>query len=482
MSDGEKRRLSLLASLESQVNGSLQARRPRAQASAPSETTEGQDQPIPIRDRQHRQERLNARRASQGSRQEPTSGEVVHVRAEAPTIAPAIAPPLPSLREREEYAPMPSLPVRTRKRSRGTIFSFFLFVVFPVIVVSIYYIAIASNQYVTEFKFAVRDSSTATSVATSTLTSLLGGPAAANPTDNYMVADYLVSRQIVDELQSKINVTKLYNRPSIDWWSRYDASKPIEKFVSYWQNMVYSNYDFVTGIATVRVRAFTPEDAYLISTTMVSLSERLINEIAMRPKLNAVKYAEEEVKRAEDRLKDIRAQMTSYRNKESVIEPNSSVVASNTTLAQTLRAALVQYETELGTLTKQHMRANSPYMQVLRSRINSTREQLAAVEAQVANAKEGNQPLSNVVGDYEKLNLEVQFAQTILTSTVQSLEQARANAMAQSLYVTPFVRPSRPESSTYPNRIESILTAGMICLFLWVIGLLTVRSIGEHLA
>jgi capsule polysaccharide export protein KpsE/RkpR len=54
--------------------------------------------------------------------------------------------------------------------------------------------------------------------------------------------------------------------------------------------------------------------------------------------------------------------------------------------------------------------------------------------------------------------------------------------MVQHLYVTPFVRPARPESSAYPNRVQSIVTIGLACFFFWTIGLLVTRSIREHLA
>jgi capsular polysaccharide transport system permease protein len=362
--------------------------------------------------------------------------------------------------------------------------SFLVFVMLPTIVASVYYIVYASNQYQVEFRFAVRETSQTGNAAgvASGLSALLATSAASNSAENYMVIDYLLSRQVVDELQEQIKVRDLYSRPNVDWWARFDPTQPMERFVKYWQHMVSAAYDQVTGVAAVQVRAFTPDDAHLIGVTMASLAERLVNQISQRPRLDAVKFAEQEVKRAEDRLREIRAQITEYRDKEAVIEPGSSVVTSQTTLASTLRATLTQYQTELSALTRQNLRPNAPHIVSLKSRINAVREQLAAVESQIGTSRDGSRPLSKVVGQYEQLDLERQFAQTILTSAVQSLEQARTNAIAQHLYVTPFVRPARPESSTYPNRLVSILTVGFACFFLWTIGLLVARSIGEHLA
>ncbi|WP_425065262.1 hypothetical protein [Reyranella sp.] len=155
---------------------------------------------------------------------------------------------------------------------------------------------------------------------------------------------------------------------------------------------------------------------------------------------------------------------------------------SNTTLASTLRQLIAQYQTDLAAVLSGGVGQNASQVQSLRLRIKATQEQLKAVEAEVRSAKQGDQSLSEVVGRYEQLDAERQFALAMLTSTMQSLEQARSNSMARRLFVVPYVRPALPESSTYPNRPLAIATVGGACLLLWVIALLLGRSIREHLA
>ncbi|MGC1466255.1 MAG: hypothetical protein WA792_11035 [Pseudolabrys sp.] len=368
-----------------------------------------------------------------------------------------------------------------RRRSYAGLISFVICVVVPIIFASIYYFFIASNEYVSEFRFTVTDSNTPSAAsAVSGLSSLLGGSAVPSSSQNYLVTDYLTSREAVDQLQAKINIKDIYSRPTIDWWSRFNASKPIEKFVPYWRKMVTADYDQVTGLATAQVLAFSPQDAYSVASELVILAEKLVNDIATRPQKDAVRYAENEVRRAEDRLKNIRGEMTKYRNMQGVIDPNSSVVVSNVTLAQNLRASLIQLQTELGSLVQQNINATSPTAQVLQSRINATKAQLAGVEAQISKTTDGSQALSKVVGEYEQLDLERQFAQNMVTSTMQTLEQARATAAAQHLYITPYVRPSVPESATYPKRFSSIGMVAITSFLIWVFGLLMIRSIREH--
>lgn len=381
-----------------------------------------------------------------------------------------------------EEVPHLELPQRQRRRPLGGILSFLLCVVVPTIVGAVYYIGYATDQYVVEFNFAVRDTSTATSTsaAAASLTAMVGTSSSANPTENYMVTEYMVSRQAVEDLQSKINIRQRYALPFIDFWSRLDASEPMERFAKYWKTMTTAEFDIITGTAVAQVKAFTADDAYLIAKTLLSLSEELINEVAQRPQRDAVRYAEAEVKRAEDRLKDIRAALSTYREKEGVIEPTTGVVLGNATLVSTLRATLSQLQTDMSALQKNRISANSPQMQNLQIRIKATQEQIKEVEGQISSAGQGT-AIAQVVARYEQLDLERQFAQNMLTSTMQSLEQARSNAMTKRIYITPYVMPAMPQTSLYPRRFVAILTVAGACLLLWTIALLLARSIREHL-
>lgn len=378
----------------------------------------------------------------------------------------------------------PRLPQRRRGSSLGGIISFCLCVVLPTILAAVYFIGFASKQYVVEWRFTVRDTNTATttSSAASTLTALLGGSSSASLPDNYMVAEYIKSEQAVIDLDKRIGLRARYERPDIDFWSRFDSTLPLEKFVRYWTYMVRASFDQITGTSVAQVRAFSAADAYLIGQTLVELTEDLVNEVAQRPLREAVHYAEAEVARAESRMKKVRVDLAEYRNTAAVIDPNSSVVLSNATVASSLRQMIAQYQADMGTMMQGGLGQNASQVQGIKRRIKATQDQLKEVESDIARRKEGNDPLSQVVGRYEELDVERQFAQNLLQSTVQSLEQARANAMARRVFVVPFVQPVLPESSTYPNRAVSILTVAGACLLLWTIALLVGRSIREHLA
>lgn len=390
-------------------------------------------------------------------------------------------------------SPLPSMPAKRRVSNWGTYISFTLFVVLPLIVSAIYLYAFASNQYVAEFRFAVTEMNpvlpgappapTSTSSSGGGLAAALGGYSVGNASmQNYVVVDYLASRQCVEELLKVLPLIEMYSRPTIDWWSRFSSSSSKEKFIEYWQKMVFTTYDPVTGLAFAQISAFSADEAFRIASAMVKLSEDLVNKIALRAQVDAVKFAEVELQRAEDRMKNVRAELMKFRLKEGVIDPSTAVVSPNIALAQQLRMSLLSYETDLSALGKQSIDPNAPAVKVLKSKIAATKQELARIEKEVSQDRDGANSLAEVMARYEKLDLERQYASNMLVSSQQALDTAKANAAAQHLYLTPYVRPTVPESATLPKRATSLLLQAGALFAFWLVLLTVYRGLKDHMA
>lgn len=378
---------------------------------------------------------------------------------------------------------IPELPRRSQRRRWGGLISFIICVVLPTIIAGVYYFVYATDQYVANFRFTVRDISTATSTsaATDTLTAMIGTSSKTSAPENYMLVEYMTSRQAAEDLQGKIDIVSRYSRPFVDSWSRLDGTVSMESLARYWKVMSKVEFDSIKGTSSAEIRAFTPEDAYLIANTLLSLGEDLINEMAQRPQREAIQYAEAEVKRAEDRLKAIVADVAAFRRDFGVIDPMTNIVMSNAKVAETLRSSMATIQTEIASMRRQGLSSNAQQMQTQQTRLKATEDQLKEVEAQISKTRPaGDQSIAKTVARYEQLEQERVFAQNMLTSTMQTLEQARANAASKRLYITAFVKPAEPQVSTYPRRFIATLTVAGAALLLWTISLLLARSIGEH--
>ena len=89
--------------------------------------------------------------------------------------------------------------------------------------------------------------------------------------------------------------------------------------------------------------------------------------------------------------------------------------------------------------------------------------------------------LSESLGEYEKLNIEYQFAQKVLESALSNLEATSQISLSKSKYLVKIDEPKIPDESLWPRPIlASVITLILTIFSLGGISLL-VSAIREHL-
>jgi len=356
--------------------------------------------------------------------------------------------------------------------------SFIACVLVPIMVVAVYLFTIAADQYVSEFRFSL------SSIDPPRLDplSLLAGNASHSPAglESQIVVHYIASRAMVDQLDGSLDLRHMFSPPEADWWARLPRPTSIEALVLYWRGQVDPFYDPANGTVVVRVRAFTPVEALQLAKAIVTASEQLVNELSSRARHDTVRNAETEVAQAETRLKAVLGEIRAFRDKEGLIDPGKTAEAAGTLTAR-LRDELVRTNSDLTTL-KSYMRDDAPAVKVLKARIRSLETQQHVVAHDLTDPdRNRNDTLSRQLSSYEQLESERRFAEAAYQHALQGLDQARANADRQQVYIASFVPPSLPEEALYPRRWRSLGIVALIAFALWAIGGLAVQSIRDHL-
>jgi len=230
----------------------------------------------------------------------------------------------------------------------------------------------------------------------------------------------------------------------------------------------------------VRARAFNPQDALKLADGILASSERLVNNLSARARRDALRNAEDEVSRAEKRLKSALTRVREFRDKEGIIDPRKTADAT-VALAGRVRDELVRTDTELSTL-KHYMRDDAPSIKMLEARVQSLEAQRRAVESEVTDTeKTRSAALSRVMGSYEQLEAERTFAENTYQHALQAFDRSRNNADRQQVYLATFVRPTAPEEALYPRRLQSFAVASGVSFVVWMIGGFILQSIRDHL-
>ncbi|MGO1074923.1 hypothetical protein [Inquilinus sp. CA228] len=422
------------------------------------------------------------------SRRRPADELVTGFR-DVPTVRSAPPPTARRTPLERRYDTQPEtlrLPSRKARLSAGFWLSLLLMVVLPTALGAAYYLYVAADQYVSEFRFAVKSSNGSASSATTDLVGAALGQSARLSafSDNFIVADYITSREAVADLMKTVDLRAVYSNKAADYLARLDPTVPVEKLVEYWQNRVDASFDVSTGISIVQVRAFTAEESLRVAKALIASSEDLVNRIAERAREDSVRFAERDVKNAEDRLREITAKLRQFRNVQQT--PDLSTSASGTlSLSLQLRTSLAQMEAQLTSLST-HMAPDAPTMKVLKNNIAATRDQLGKIEGELgAGAAPAGNPNSEgyaaTLSDYEDIRLELQFAQQSYQNMLTALDQVRSSTMSDRTYLMPYVEPTLAEYALYPQRVEDVLIVFLIAFVAWAITMLTVHAVRDHM-
>jgi len=255
----------------------------------------------------------------------------------------------------------------------------------------------------------------------------------------------------------------------------------VEELVYYWKGQVDPFYDPANGTVAVRVRAFAAADALRLAQTIVAASERLVNELSARARRDALHHAEAELGQTESRLKTVLAEMRAFRDREGLIDPARTAETTGL-LSARLRDELVRAKADLATL-KAYMRDDAPSVKVLKARIHSLEAQRTSLAREMTDPDAARpDTLSRVLGSYEQLESERKFAEASYQLALRGLDQARANADRQRVFIASFIPPRLPEEALYPRRWRALGTVALIAFALWAIGGLAVQSVRDHLA
>lgn len=364
-------------------------------------------------------------------------------------------------------------------RSTRVLPSFLLFVVLPTLLSLLYLVAVASPQYESELSFTVQQG-TKSPRAMSGIMALAAQVSGFSSTsqETYMVLEYLRSLDAIKDLGGAAFLEPIFARSGIDYLARMDKGLPAEEIHKYWGDKIIPELDTRSGIITLKVRAFSPEDAYGLASRLLNLSEDLINSVSQRSREKTLERVEGDLRRSLTLVKQSRDQLRDFQNAEGSINPSQDAEHLASILAE-LTLKRIEIETEIGVLLPQ-IKGDSPAIRVKREQSDALKKQIDALEARMTGLPQSDSSIAQKLVKYESLQADLQYYEKLYAISMSAYEQAREDVLKQQIFVIPTVKPSLAESSDYPNLFEVCVSIFLLSLSLWSIGILTASSIKDH--
>jgi capsular polysaccharide transport system permease protein len=352
---------------------------------------------------------------------------------------------------------------------------FLLTVAAPTLLATLYFGLFASNVYVSESQFVVRSPD---KPATTGLGILLKSTGFSNSGDEVFVAqDYVRSRDALRALNRKAAVERAYADRGISIFDRFNPlglNGSFEDLFDYYQKRVAVQYDTTSSIATLTVRAFKPEDAYRMNRQLLTLAEGVVNRLNERGRTDLVQFAEREVRDAQVEDRNAAVALASYRNGRGVVDPEEQAKAQLEMVSK-LQDELIGARMQL--LQLNQMAPENPQIPILKTRIAGLAHEIDVQMGRVAGDRKS---LSASAVQYQRLELERQFAEKRLAAALTSFQEAQSEARRKQAYVERIVEANIPDEASEPRRLRGILATFVLGLVAWAILRMLLAGIREH--
>ncbi len=357
---------------------------------------------------------------------------------------------------------------------------FGLAVLLPTFLATIYFGFYASDIYTSESSYVVR-SPNKQSAASSGLGALLNGAGfsgfAKAPDDVFAVTQYIRSRDALNFLDERLDLRAAWQSKTIDLFHRFDplgSDQSNEALYEYYQKRVTVGADGSSGITRLGISGFDPEQVLRINELLLGQAEALVNVLNERGRKDLIRFAEGEVQLAEEKAKGAAQALSDFRNTQAVVDPEKQTMLHFEQIAR-LQEELIRTR---GQLTQLKVFApDSPHPPALQLRAQTLEVEIAAETEKITG---GENSLASKAADYQRLQLEREFADKQLAIAMSALEGARNEAQRQQLYLETIAKPSLPDEATRPKRLRGIFTTFILGLVAWGILSMLLAGVREH--
>ena len=354
--------------------------------------------------------------------------------------------------------------------------AFFLLVVLPTLAAATYFGLVAANQYESSADFIVRRSD---SVATgANVGQILGfnlGSGATGP-DAVLVQEYLLSHDAVARLAARDGLVDVFRRPEADWFSRLWSAHPSpERLLAYYLRHVDVEGDESSGILHLTVHSFQPRDSYRIAAQLLEMGEQQINAINERTYNDNVAASRREMAQTREQLARIQATLTSYRQSNRDVNPESTGQAQ-LTLVTGLTGNLVDARARLGTMAGV-ISHDSPQYRALARQVRALEGQVAGQTTKIAGP---DRSVANRLSEYEQLVIQRDEIAKVYSEAAVRSQAAQDEARRKQLYLIRVVEPNMPVRAEFPKRWQMVASVFAGLFLAYAIVWLLWAGVKEH--
>jgi len=318
---------------------------------------------------------------------------------------------------------------------------------------TLYWLLIASDRYVSEANVIIRKTDSV-SVPSFDISMLVSGIGGVNRADQLLLREYLLSVDMLKQLDAQLDLRSHYSDGRRDLVSRMwfkDAS--MEWFHRHYLSRVEVVYDDFAGVLRVKAQAYDPKTAQLVSSMLVKEGERYMNQLGHDLAEVQVSFLNTQVNLAQLRFQQASQALLNFQNSKGLLSPQATAESISTVIAG-LESQRAQLQTQLAALPRTLDR-DHPNIMMLNQSLAAVDRQIEQEKAKLATP--AGKTLNVTVEEFHRLQMEVSFTQDLYKAALAALEKGRMDATRMLEKVSTLQAPTLPEYPLEPRRIYNSL-------------------------
>jgi capsular polysaccharide transport system permease protein len=372
-------------------------------------------------------------------------------------------------------APTTSLFSAARKGLASARGLFILAVFLPTLTAALYFGLYASDIYRSESRFVVRS---ADRQAVTPLGALLKGAGfSRSQDDTYSVHEYMRSRDAVLLIGKNLDLKQVFGGKDVDLFNRFD---PIgldgsdEAMFRFYQGRLELDVDGGSAISSLKVTAFSADDAFRINSMLLEAGEQLVNRLNERGQQDLIRSAASEVQDAESKVQAAGIALAKYRGEKAIFDPDrqSALQLQLISKLQDEQISAVAQVEQVRKITPQN-----PQLPALKERAKALQVE---IDKQLGRVTGRGKSFSKESAEYQRLVFALGFAEKQLGLALAGLEQAKSEARRKQLYLERIVQPGKPDVAVEPRRVRAVFATFVLGLLAWGVLTLLLAGVREH--
>jgi capsular polysaccharide transport system permease protein len=331
-----------------------------------------------------------------------------------------------------------------------------------------YFWFVAADRYMVETRFTVQAvQSTVSLPGPNGAPGGIASGAGAAFSDSFMVSEYLQSEAAINDINRSVDLRKMFSSPKADFIERLNPKATPERLARYWSRRLGVDYDPMTDTIVMQAEAFTPDEAFTLSSADMQAADQLVNKVSEEGRRDSLQIAENELHRSQDVLLKATKELSDFQNSKNTIDPANDIQVEQTVIT-TIQGEIADARSQLAAMTALGT-ANGPARNAILARIAALEQQLSSEKhtlTQSGTTATGAMTTASVLQEIQHLQVEQDFAKQGYQAALQAYEAAQAFAASKQQYLVTYVAPSMPVQPVRPQRLRMIA----ICWIVSAIG------------